>query len=284
MEISRTSSAVINNKGKTWIGDNLVATTEWWNSVISRQIPITRTEMRDYLRIMEKTGGIVPYGAKVACTPYEWKSFLDAWIKTIYRGGDVVPSTRFLGGIDFNVSPLDQTQLIKYLYTEAGKKYSRKVTFEPSDDILRKDMEKYELRRLQEEMMRQMDMMKPYAPLKGILDDPMLDDIIERDRQQRGPNFNRTPIKAPPPPPTEAIIQFIGGPKNAEQEYYTLTDHPYIQAGATFLVKLEQPPVLFDGDNLVQNQLHEVATYKLTFIPMSETSFSDAQIVIGIFQ
>jgi len=282
MEISRTSGAVINRKGKTWNGDNLVATTEWWNSVISRQIPITRTEMRDYLRIMEKTGGIVPYGAKVVMTPFEWKSFLDSWIKTIYRGGDVVPSTRFTGR-DFNVSELDQTQLIKYLYTEAGKKYSRTIRFEEIDPQRGPDNQDFYIK--QKMLAEVQRMMKPdYRPLKGILDDPMLDDLIERDRQQRLPHYNRTPIKAPPPLPTEAIIQFIGGPKNAEQEYYTLADHPYIQQGATFLVKLEQPAVLFDGDNLVRNGINEVATYKLTFIPMSETSFSDAQIVIGIFQ
>jgi hypothetical protein len=94
------------------------------------------------------------------------------------------------------------------------------------------------------------------------------------------PNYRATPILAPP---ENLLIQFIGGPKNGDQEYFNWKAHPYLQNGAIFDLALPQPFQLGPDDTL-EPGICEIARYKLTFIPPAETPFSDAQIVIGIFQ
>jgi len=78
----------------------------------------------------------------------------------------------------------------------------------------------------------------------------------------------------PPPPPTHYLIQYIGGPFNAQQEFFEVAKNNNIRQGALW-EKLDYSPDLRPS---------RYYRYKLTFVPQSETPFSDAQVIIGIFQ
>lgn len=243
-----------------WIGDKKVVTKEWWDTVIHSTVPVTRAELREYLRVMERMRDIpikvIDISAQIQ--PHNWRAFLDAWIKGMYRGSDNIPID-LLG----SVIPGDATRIAEYMVTEAIKKYNRPI---------------------RPNMQLHFGNPPPRVPNQNPL--PNWKDLLEQNlgRPIEGPKFNRTPIQAPSPPAEEVIMQYIGGPKNAEQEYLTWAEHPQLQQGAMWMVKLDAPPARFDGDNLIPPPAGEIAVYKLTFIPMAETPFSDAQIVVGIFQ
>jgi len=81
-----------------------------------------------------------------------------------------------------------------------------------------------------------------------------------------------------PPPPTHYLIQYIGGPFNAQQEFLSVEENLNIRQGLVWS-KVDLSPQF--GPNQGKSQSFQ---YKLTFIPQSETPFSDAQVIVGIFQ
>lgn len=117
-----------------------------------------------------------------------------------------------------------------------------------------------------------------------ITPDPMLDPIIDYaikpKRDHRGSTTR--PIK---PPPEHFIVQFIGGPINGEQHFKPYKEYfGLIKQGGRFTQALPadiKPMPISPGDPM---PYLETANYKFTFIPQSETPFSDDQIVIAIFQ
>lgn len=101
---------------------------------------------------------------------------------------------------------------------------------------------------------------------------------------QTGSTYTKTPIK---PPPENVLLQYIGGPKNGEQEYLNWVLNDHIQNLGTHQVSLDNgwsvvPVAGFLNPKTDYTAL--VAIYRLTFVPMEQTPFSDAQIVIAIFQ
>lgn len=84
------------------------------------------------------------------------------------------------------------------------------------------------------------------------------------------------------------LIQFIGGAKNAEQEYYPRKDiKTDINGVSVFkLPPIHQPIKLDENQSIVSFAATyiEVIPYKLTFLSSEETPFSEDQIVIAIFQ
>lgn len=95
------------------------------------------------------------------------------------------------------------------------------------------------------------------------------------------PKYKKTEI---PKLSEDLCIQFIGGPKNSEQVFYKRKDYPQLSQGAIFTIMEDTPPLTLDE---TQNIIHSIVAtyqYKLTFIPPNETSFSDAQIVVAIYQ
>lgn len=114
--------------------------------------------------------------------------------------------------------------------------------------------------------------------------------IINQRNQmmQTPPNFRRinyqsTVIK----PPGQVLIQYIGGPKNAEQEYLEYRSFQGISDGTLLTIRNQifEPPTI-DQNGLISNitrGMHEMI-YRITYIPMDQTPFSDAQIIVAIFQ
>lgn len=91
------------------------------------------------------------------------------------------------------------------------------------------------------------------------------------------------------PPPKNICIQFIGGPYNGEQRVvprdFTRKDNSKIRIQQGDIYPIEEPgQPFFDNDGNLCEGLLTVWRYKLTFIPINETQFSDEQIVIGILQ
>lgn len=88
-----------------------------------------------------------------------------------------------------------------------------------------------------------------------------------------------TRFSLPAPPKVEIlIIQFIGGPKNGEQEYVDPKASQRYSQGAEFIATVRND--LPDGTTVFEN-----FRYKATHIPMAETPFAtNAQIVIALFQ
>lgn len=107
---------------------------------------------------------------------------------------------------------------------------------------------------------------------------------IQTSQGKQTTKYNTTIIK---PPSEDYLIQFLGGPVNAEQRFYKRKDYPAIQNGAIWSIRLMMPlaEFNFDGDNLsVKESTEEYASYKLIFLPPEETPFSEAQVILGIFQ
>jgi hypothetical protein len=89
------------------------------------------------------------------------------------------------------------------------------------------------------------------------------------------------------PLPEDILVQFIGGPANAEQKYYQrknlqLKDGDLL----AYVVKTDLPPIQLDENNNIQFKVTETEPvwYKLTHVPLDQTPFSNAEIVIAIFQ
>lgn len=107
-------------------------------------------------------------------------------------------------------------------------------------------------------------------------------DILDAPVIKQLPN-NRTE-RVVQKPPENFLLQFIGGPKNSKQVYYNYREYfNIIHQGAFFNIAVPLPPSL-NPDNSIRASRIEEYRYKLTFIPTSETPFSEDQIVIGIFQ
>lgn len=85
--------------------------------------------------------------------------------------------------------------------------------------------------------------------------------------------------------PTHLWVQFIGGPNNGKQEYLEWRKYPEIQPGKLFQTFCQEPISWKPSQTDISGMHLETATYKPTFIPLAETSFSNgAQIVIALFQ
>ena len=82
--------------------------------------------------------------------------------------------------------------------------------------------------------------------------------------------------------PERVCIQYIGGPKNAMQEFKEWKKQPHIQDGKTFTVAMDVP--LPDSQHFQDTAYIEQYNYLSVFLPMDQTPFSDAQIVIAVFQ
>lgn len=89
-----------------------------------------------------------------------------------------------------------------------------------------------------------------------------------------------------PPPPTQCLIQFIGGPKNAEQEYIPYNTLPNPVDLMTFNTNVALPTIETGKDGSIRTipGTSESAVYRMTPIPMEQTPFSDAQIIVAVFQ
>ena len=79
-----------------------------------------------------------------------------------------------------------------------------------------------------------------------------------------------------PPPPEEYLLTFIGGPKNATQVFTKRKEHPTLRDGQPYRF-VELPP-WEDPRKPV-----ETFDYTMTFIPLSQTPFTDAQCVVAVF-
>ena len=98
-------------------------------------------------------------------------------------------------------------------------------------------------------------------------------------RPQSNGNGVFTRYSLPAAPKVEIlIIQYIGGPKNGEQEYVEPRASGRYAQGAEFIATVRND--LPDGTSVFEN-----FRYKVTHIPMAETPFAtNAQIVIALFQ
>lgn len=110
---------------------------------------------------------------------------------------------------------------------------------------------------------------------------PQLDYRLREHERKQYPKYNKTPVA---PLPELVLIQFIGGPKNGEQIYYNWKENPDLKQGAIWNIVDELTPIKNWELNQPYHNVIQTLQYKLTFIPQSETPFSDAQIAIGIFQ
>lgn len=99
--------------------------------------------------------------------------------------------------------------------------------------------------------------------------------------QSNGKGVKRvfTRFSLPAAPKVEIlIIQYIGGPKNGEQEYVEPKASQRYSQGAEFIATVRND--LPDGTTVFEN-----FRYKATHIPMAETPFAtNAQIIIALFQ
>lgn len=115
----------------------------------------------------------------------------------------------------------------------------------------------------------------PYSPMSPFKDP-------ERFTRQT-PTYTKTPIE---PLPEFFCLHFIGGPKSGTEEFWPYRkNYDLIQQGKFFTIAMESPlpPTITESGEITTHQI-ESYTYKPTFIPRSETPFSDAQIVVCIFQ
>lgn len=89
-----------------------------------------------------------------------------------------------------------------------------------------------------------------------------------------------------PSPPAQALIQFIGGPKNAEQEYMPYGALPNPVDIMKFSSSVSLPSIEIENDGTLKTipGTVEYALYRMTPIPMDQTPFSDAQIIVAVFQ
>lgn len=118
------------------------------------------------------------------------------------------------------------------------------------------------------------------APQQNIV--PGLQAIMDQAAARRTVKYSAHVI---PPPPTQALIQFIGGPKNAEQEYVPYVDYiPGAEHRIAMVSQMASIEYLPDGSLRNIPAVREYMIYKLTPIPLDQTPFSDAQIVIALFQ
>lgn len=118
------------------------------------------------------------------------------------------------------------------------------------------------------------DFSKNWQKDKHLNEGMFLHDQLQHRLNQQKRTFTKTPIAAPP---EQLMLQYIGGPKNGEQEYFNWKACPFLQQGKIYFTGIP-------GSSTPQHQVILEAAYKLTFIPMNETPFSDAQIVIAVFQ
>lgn len=102
---------------------------------------------------------------------------------------------------------------------------------------------------------------------------------LDTSRIVRRPNYTQTPIK---PPPEFFCLQYIGGPRNAQQEFLDYRQNiTTIQDGGRYDTVCSEPLQLPSAE---RDTMMEIFHYKTVFIPLDQTLFSDAQIVIALFQ
>lgn len=114
-------------------------------------------------------------------------------------------------------------------------------------------------------------------------------ELIVRGMSSRRTNYTSS---KPVTMPEFLCSQFIGGPKNAMQEYWPYRKHPEIRDGAEFSLYMKEPltymPLsaspLNTQELTTQIYTNQTIRYKAVFIPLYQTPFSDAQIVIAVFQ
>lgn len=107
--------------------------------------------------------------------------------------------------------------------------------------------------------------------------DPYLKEI-DLETRRINSKFRETKI-SPPALFEDFLIQFIGGPFNAQQKYFKRGQNSQIHPNAIWRMAILEPLHSFHDAEYFQT-----ADYLLTFIPQNQTPFSDAQIIIGIFQ
>lgn len=110
---------------------------------------------------------------------------------------------------------------------------------------------------------------------------PPYDQLSPKELPPVKENHKGVKTMAVPPAPTHLCVQLIGGPFNAEQRI--LPRDGKLQQGSYYKIEDQQPAIIDEKGNLIAGILL-IYRYKLTFIPPSETPFSDEQIVIGLFQ
>lgn len=91
-----------------------------------------------------------------------------------------------------------------------------------------------------------------------------------------------------PAVPTQILVQFIGGPFNAEQRYYDRLKTPWLKDRE--IIRFPDEPkaaeIVFDGDNLKATEITvDHYNYLMQFLPQDQTqNFTDTQVAIAIFQ
>lgn len=88
------------------------------------------------------------------------------------------------------------------------------------------------------------------------------------------------------PLPEFLCLHFIGGPKNASQEFWNYRNNASIVfPEKVFEVRVEEPisPNISENGDVNLPKIEQFS-YKAVFIPVDQTPFSDAQIVICVFQ
>lgn len=148
------------------------------------------------------------------------------------------------------------------------------------EKLLRERMEAHERDRLMKEAQQYQYIPEP----KSNYFKQNLPNFREEMRKQgfskQTPKFTKTPI---PAVPSTLCVQYIGGPLNGEQKFLEAKDHPEYRQGVVVRVGMFEPIKAYNDPNEGPIAI-ETYNYKLTFIPPSETQFSDAQIVIALFQ
>lgn len=128
------------------------------------------------------------------------------------------------------------------------------------------------------------DLRQAMSIIRGMSPSPRtLEPFEDRPFTRKTTTVTKTPVE---PLPEFFCLHFIGGPKSGTEEYWKYKENAnLIEQGKTFQVRMPSIEPVFiaeNGDVTVPNA--EAYNYKATFIPKSETPFSDAQIVVCVFQ
>lgn len=105
------------------------------------------------------------------------------------------------------------------------------------------------------------------------------DSLGRIDYHPEFPSNARTFSQPIRPPPENILLQFIGGPFNAEQRYLSWKRYNTFEGRIVNFALFEGIPTISSPEDMKHMQCTaETYGYRFTFVPMSQTPFSDAQI------
>lgn len=130
-----------------------------------------------------------------------------------------------------------------------------------------------------DEMSRQYPNSDQLEELRKLFLSQLDSDLISYQQLPQSRQTVKTTSRIIPPMLKDAMIQFIGGPFNGQQCFYSLK-----KSDGTYIQNLDRWEMLSEEYLLKGVLRQDKSIYLLTAIPTEQTPFSDAQIFIGVFQ